>query len=64
MNIHPFHTQSDYKAALKEVSTLIDMDPAFGTAQADRLEVLGALVEAYEAKYYIFNSTSANKYAG
>lgn len=52
MNIHPIHTQEDYKAALKEVSTLIDMDPAVGTEQADRLEVLGALVEAYEAKHY------------
>lgn len=52
MNIHPIHTPADYKAALKEVSTLIDIDPVVGTAQADRLEVLGALVEAYEAKHY------------
>ncbi len=52
MNIHPIHTQADYKTALKEVSTLIDMDPAVGTEQADRLEVLGTLVEAFEAKHY------------
>jgi HTH-type transcriptional regulator / antitoxin HigA len=56
MNIHPIHTQTDYKAALKEISTLIDMDPAVGTEQADRLEVLGALVEAYEEKSYTFDS--------
>ena len=64
MHIHAIHTQADYKAALKEVSTLIDIDPAVGTEQADRLEVLGTLVEVYEAKYYIFDSTSGNKYAG
>jgi HTH-type transcriptional regulator / antitoxin HigA len=56
MNIHPIHTQAEYKTALKEVSTLVDIDPAVGTEQADRLELLGALVEAYEAKHYIFNS--------
>jgi HTH-type transcriptional regulator / antitoxin HigA len=52
MNIHPIHSQADYKAALNEVSALIDMDPDVGTEQADRLEVLGALVEAFEAKHY------------
>ena len=52
MNIHPIHTQADYKATLKEVSALIDIDPAVGTEQSDRLEVLGALVEAYETKHY------------
>lgn len=52
MNIHPIHTKADYKAALKEVSTLIDLDPELGTEAADRLEVLGALVQAYEAKHY------------
>lgn len=56
MSIQPIHTQADYKTALKEVSALIDIDPAVGTEQADRLEVLGALVEAYEAKHYIFHS--------
>lgn len=64
MNIHPIHTQAEYKTALKVVSTLIDIDPAIGTEQADRLEVLGTLVEAYEAKYYIFDSISGNKHAG
>lgn len=52
MNTHPIHTQANYKTALKEVSALIDLDPAVGTEQADRLEVLGALVEAFEAKHY------------
>jgi HTH-type transcriptional regulator / antitoxin HigA len=44
--------KSDYKAALKVVSALVDMDPDRGTPHADRLEVLGTLVEAYEALHY------------
>ena len=52
MNITPIHTKADYKAALKIVSTLIDLDPKRGTPEADELEILGALVSAYEAKHY------------
>ncbi len=52
MDIRPIHTKADYKAALKEVSTLVDADPQRGTPDADRLEILGTLVEAYEARHY------------
>jgi HTH-type transcriptional regulator/antitoxin HigA len=52
MNVHPIRTKADYKATLKVVSALVDADPKLGTPQADRLEVLGALVEAYESRQY------------
>ncbi len=52
MTIQPIHTQADYKAALRVVSKLVDADPQLGTPDADHLEVLGALVQAYEAKHY------------
>ncbi|ABE47339.1 helix-turn-helix domain-containing protein [Polaromonas sp. JS666] len=52
MNIRPIHTKADYKAALKRVSTLVDADPARGSAEGDELEVLGTLVEAYEAQHF------------
>ena len=52
MNIQPIHTKADYQAALKRVSSLIDADPKRGTPEADHLEVLGTLVQAYEAKKY------------
>lgn len=52
MNIQPIHTKPAYKAALKRVSQLIDSDPKRGTALADELEVLGTLVQAYEARHY------------
>ncbi len=52
MNIQPIHTQADYEAALKVVSKLVDADPPVGTPDADHLEVLGALVQAYEARHF------------
>ena len=52
MNIQPIHTKADYQAALKRVSSLINADPQRGTHEADQLEVLGTLVQAYEAKKY------------
>ncbi len=52
MNIRPIHTPADYKAALKDVSALIDRDPAPGTPQGDRLDVLTTLIQAYEARHF------------
>jgi HTH-type transcriptional regulator / antitoxin HigA len=52
MPFRPIHSDADYKEALKAVSALIDQDPKCGTPAADRLEVLGILLEAYEAKHY------------
>lgn len=53
MNIQPIRTKADYRAALKLVSSLVDTDSKRGTPEADRLEVLGTLVQAYEAKKYL-----------
>jgi HTH-type transcriptional regulator/antitoxin HigA len=56
MNIHPIHTETDYKEALKKVSALVDKDPERGTPDGDMLEILGMLVAAYEAKHYPMES--------
>jgi HTH-type transcriptional regulator/antitoxin HigA len=52
MDIKPIRTQADYKATLKEISQLMESDPALGTPQGDRLDVLVTLVQAYEARHY------------
>ena len=52
MEIRPIHTEADYKAALREISALMDTDPDHGTPDGDRLDVLAILVQAYEAKHY------------
>ena len=51
MEIRPVRTKADYKAALKEISALVEADPAPGTAEGDRLDVLATLVQVYEAKH-------------
>jgi len=52
MEIRPIRTEEDYKAALSEVSAYFDTEPAPGTPDGDRFEILLTLVEAYEAKHY------------
>jgi HTH-type transcriptional regulator / antitoxin HigA len=43
-------TEGDYEAALAMLETLLDAEPASGTPDAERLELLTLLVEDYEAK--------------
>lgn len=52
MEIRPIHTEADCKAALREISALMEADPDYGTPDGDRLDVLAILVQAYEAKHY------------
>ncbi len=51
MDIRPVHTEADYKAALKEISALMESDPELGTPEGDRLDVLTTLVQAYESRH-------------
>ena len=51
MNITPIRTEADYKATLQEISVLMETDPALGTPQGDRLDILATLVQAFEAKH-------------
>ena len=50
MDLKPIRTKREYQAALKAVETL--WDAREGTAEADRLEVLVLLVEAYERRHF------------
>lgn len=52
MNIHPIRNEHDHKAALRELSAYFEDEPAPGTEEGDRFEVLATLVEAYEAKAF------------
>ena len=48
-------TEAQHKAYLAEVERLASDDPAPGTEQGDRLELLAKLVEDYEKERYRFN---------
>ncbi len=50
MEIKPIRSEADYEAALKEIEDLIESQP--GTPEADRMDVLVILVEAYETKHF------------
>ena len=52
MEIKPIRTKADYRAALKEIETL--MSARAGTPEGERLDILVTLVEAYEKKHYRF----------
>jgi HTH-type transcriptional regulator/antitoxin HigA len=43
-------TDSEYEAALREIENLMDRNPVHGSAEGDRLELLGILVGDYESK--------------
>jgi len=50
MELKPIKTKAAYKEALKEISGLLDAPP--GSHEADILEVLSILVEAYEEEHH------------
>ena len=50
MENKPIETDSDYREVLKEIETVMMASP--DTAEGERLDVLVALVEAYESKHY------------
>jgi HTH-type transcriptional regulator / antitoxin HigA len=52
VNIKPIRTKADYKAALKQVSKLVDLDPNPGTVNGDTLDIMATLLVAYEAKHF------------
>ena len=50
MDIRPVNTPSDYRAALKEIESL--MMARSGSPEGEKLDVMVTLVEAYERKHY------------
>jgi len=52
MEVKAIRTEADYRAMLREVSSLVDLDPDRESPEGERLEVLGTLVQAYEAEHH------------
>ncbi|MGV3550305.1 helix-turn-helix domain-containing protein [Rhizobium sp.] len=50
IELKPIRTEADYETALAEVERL--WGAKSGTLDGDRLDVLGTLVDAYEARHY------------
>jgi HTH-type transcriptional regulator/antitoxin HigA len=52
MEVKAIRTDANYRDALREVSALIDLDPDRESTEGERLELIGTLVQAYEAEHY------------
>jgi HTH-type transcriptional regulator/antitoxin HigA len=50
MDIKPIRTEADYRATLREIESLMDVE--LDSPEGEKLDVLTTLVEAYEAKHY------------
>jgi HTH-type transcriptional regulator / antitoxin HigA len=50
MEIKPIRTKADYERAVAEIQRLWGARP--GTPEADRLDILATLVDAYEEKHF------------
>jgi len=46
---HPIRSRKEFNQIVAEMDALLDSDPADGTPERDRLELLSILVAAYEA---------------
>ena len=55
MEVKAIRDEKTYRATLARVSSLIDLDPTPESPEGEELEILGTLVEAYEAKRYPIN---------
>jgi len=52
MDVRPIRTEADYDWALKAIEPYFQLEPKRGTPEADRFDVLAALIEAYEARHW------------
>jgi HTH-type transcriptional regulator/antitoxin HigA len=61
LNLSPPHVlrgEEEYDAAVGEIDALLDLEPARGSLEHDRLELLGVLVEAYDEEHYRMGDTA------
>jgi HTH-type transcriptional regulator / antitoxin HigA len=49
---HTLRNEAEYRAAVAEIDELLALDPAPGTREYDRLDLLSVLVEAFDDEHY------------
>lgn len=49
---HLLRDEAEYDLAVAELDALLDLDPAPGTEERDRLDVLTVLIEVYDEAHY------------
>ncbi len=51
-NVRPLRSEEDYDWALEEIAGYFERPPKPGSAEADRFDLLAAVMEAYEEKHW------------
>jgi HTH-type transcriptional regulator / antitoxin HigA len=52
MDVKPLRNEQDYDWAIREVARYFETQPARGTGDGDRFEVLSTLIKDYEDKHF------------
>jgi HTH-type transcriptional regulator/antitoxin HigA len=52
MLTRPLRNEADYEAALEEIACYFDQEPAPGTPEADRFDILAMLIGVYEREHW------------
>ena len=52
MDVKPLHNEQDYDWAIREVTRYFESEPAIGTDDGNRFEVLSTLIKVYEDKHF------------
>jgi HTH-type transcriptional regulator / antitoxin HigA len=52
MDVKPLHNEEDYDWAIREITRYFEDEPALGSADGDRFEVLSTLIKEYEDKHF------------
>jgi HTH-type transcriptional regulator/antitoxin HigA len=59
MEIRPIHSEAEYDAALADIEQYFDNEPARGTPEAERFEIMLALIGAYEREHWAIEAPDA-----
>ena len=51
-DIRPLRTEADYDAALKAIEPYFEHEPALGSPEADRFDLLALVIADYEGKHW------------
>jgi HTH-type transcriptional regulator / antitoxin HigA len=59
VEIRPIQTEADYDAAPAEIERSFENEPARGTPEADRFDVLAAPIGAHEREHWMIEAPDA-----
>jgi HTH-type transcriptional regulator/antitoxin HigA len=57
--VRPLRNEDDYDAALKAIEVYFENEPALGSADADRFDLLALVIADYEAKHWAIETPDA-----